>query len=57
MSEAGGIVTDSRGEKLNFGLGRTLGANYGVIGAGKEVHASILKAVQQAQEESTRAKA
>ncbi|KAF8591755.1 3(2),5-bisphosphate nucleotidase HAL2, partial [Ramaria rubella] len=52
VSEAGGVVTDSRGELLNFGLGRTLGDNYGVIGAGKEVHGSILHAVQQAQEES-----
>ncbi|KAF8485401.1 putative MET22-protein ser/thr phosphatase [Gautieria morchelliformis] len=52
VTEAGGLVTDSRGQPLNFGLGRTLGENHGVIGAGKEVHASILEAVQKAQGES-----
>ena len=48
MEEAGGIITDSRGEALNFGLGRTLGENYGVIAAGKDVHPRILEAVQKA---------
>ncbi|KAJ3550497.1 hypothetical protein NMY22_g436 [Coprinellus aureogranulatus] len=50
--EAGGIVTDSRGESLNFGLGRTLGENYGVIAAGKDVHPKVLAAVQQVQAEA-----
>ncbi|KAJ3480433.1 hypothetical protein NLJ89_g12279 [Agrocybe chaxingu] len=58
VEEAGGIVTDSRGEPLNFGLGRTLGENYGVIAAGKEVHAKVLAAVQMAlKEEKEKAKA
>ncbi|KAF5319388.1 hypothetical protein D9619_008522 [Psilocybe cf. subviscida] len=48
VQEAGGVVTNSRGEPLNFGLGRTLGENFGVIAAGKEVHAQVLKAVQTA---------
>lgn len=48
VEEAGGILTDSRGEALNFGLGRTLGENYGVIAAGKDVHPRILEAVQKA---------
>jgi 3'(2'), 5'-bisphosphate nucleotidase len=48
VEEAGGIVTDSRGLPLNFGLGRTLGENFGVVAAGKEVHAAVLDAVQQA---------
>jgi 3'(2'), 5'-bisphosphate nucleotidase len=48
VEEAGGIVTDSRGEPLNFGLGRTLGENYGVIAAGKDVHSRVLEAVQKA---------
>jgi len=50
VEEAGGIVTDSRGKPLDFGLGRTLGENYGVVGAGKEVHSRVLAAVQKAQE-------
>ena len=48
VTEAGGVVTDSRGEPLNFGLGRTLGENYGVIATGKKVHAKVLAAVQEA---------
>ncbi|KAJ7774625.1 nucleotidase HAL2 [Mycena maculata] len=48
VEEAGGIVTDSRGLPLDFGLGRTLGENFGVVAAGKAVHAAVLDAVQQA---------
>ncbi|KAF7302923.1 3'(2'),5'-bisphosphate nucleotidase [Mycena kentingensis (nom. inval.)] len=49
VEEAGGIVTDSRGQPLDFGLGRTLGENFGVVAAGKDVHAKVLAAVQQAK--------
>ena len=52
MEEAGGIVTDSRGQPLDFGLGRTLGENYGVIAAGKDVHGQILQAVQKVWSEA-----
>jgi len=48
VEEAGGTVTDSRGEPLNFGLGRTLGENFGVVAAGNDVHARVLAAVQRA---------
>ncbi len=48
VEEAGGIVSDSRGKPLDFGLGRTLGENFGVIAAGKDVHGKVLAAVQQA---------
>ncbi|KAF9220633.1 3(2),5-bisphosphate nucleotidase HAL2 [Gyrodon lividus] len=51
IQECGGVVTDSRGQPLDFGLGRTLGENYGVIGAGKDVHAQVLAAVQKARAE------
>lgn len=51
VEEAGGIITDSRGEKLDFGLGRTLGENHGFVAAGKEVHAQVLAAVQAARKE------
>ncbi|KAF8876779.1 hypothetical protein CPB84DRAFT_1795596 [Gymnopilus junonius] len=56
VEEAGGVVTDSRGEPLNFGLGRTLGENYGVIAAGKDIHPLVLGAVQKALAEETKAK-
>ena len=52
VEEAGGVVTDSRGEPLDFGLGRTLGENFGVIAAGKEAHSRVLAAVQQALNET-----
>ena len=45
------MITDSRGQPLDFGLGRTLGENYGVVAAGKEVHAKVLEAIKQAKEE------
>jgi 3'(2'), 5'-bisphosphate nucleotidase len=51
VEEAGGVVTDSRGEPLDFGVGRTLGENYGVIAAGKDVHSQVLAAVQKVQGE------
>jgi hypothetical protein len=46
VEEAGGIITDSRGRPLDFGLGRTLGTNFGVVAARKEVHAQVIEAVQ-----------
>lgn len=44
-------MTDSRGEPLDFGLGRTLGENFGVVAAGKDAHARVLEAVQGASAE------
>ncbi|KAF9466742.1 hypothetical protein BDZ94DRAFT_1157389 [Collybia nuda] len=52
IEEAGGVVSDSRGDPLNFGLGRTLGENYGVVAAGKDVHRRVLDAVQKARAEA-----
>ncbi|KAJ7590436.1 hypothetical protein C8J56DRAFT_937479 [Mycena floridula] len=58
VQEAGGIVTDSRGHELDFGLGRTLGENYGVVGAAPNVHGEILNALKQvAEQDETKAKA
>lgn len=54
VEEAGGVVTDSRGEPLDFGLGRTLGENFGVIAAGKEAHAKVLAAVKRALAEESK---
>jgi 3'(2'), 5'-bisphosphate nucleotidase len=56
VEEAGGTVTDSKGERLNFGLGRTLGANHGVVAAGKEAHSLVLNAIVKLNHEQ-RAKA
>lgn len=40
------------GKPLDFSLGRTLRGNKGVVAAQKEVHAEVIKAVQQAVKES-----
>ena len=51
VEEAGGIISDGRGEPLDFGLGRTLGENFGVVAAGKDVHAKVIAAIKQAKAE------
>ncbi|KAI6122571.1 nucleotidase HAL2 [Pisolithus croceorrhizus] len=51
VREAGGLITNSLGQPLDFGLGRTLGVNYGIVAAGKDVHALVLAAVQRARAE------
>ena len=47
VREAGGQVTDISGLRLNFSLGRTLKENKGVIATPANVHAQVLKAVQE----------
>ena len=56
VEEAGGIVSDSLGQPLDFGLGRTLGSNLGVVAARKEVHSKVLAAIKKAKEEEAVAK-
>ena len=51
VEEAGGIVTNSIGEPLDFGLGRTLGSNHGIMAAGKDLHSKVLDAIRRAREE------
>jgi len=51
VEEAGGVITDARGLPLNFGLGRELRENHGVVAAGGTVHGKVLAAVKQALEE------
>ena len=51
VEESGGIVTDSRGKPLDFGLGRTLGVNYGVIATVKSAHSRLIEAVAKATSE------
>jgi len=48
VEEAGGVITDAHGLSLNFGLGRELQENHGVVAAGKTVHGKVLAAVKQA---------
>ena len=51
VEEAGGTITDVRGLPLNFGLGRELRENYGVLATGNLVHVEVLEAVKRALEE------
>lgn len=47
VAEAGGIITDIKGKKHDFTQGRTLKKNKGVVAAAKNLHADVLKAVQE----------
>ncbi|KAL9070565.1 MAG: hypothetical protein Q9157_005769 [Trypethelium eluteriae] len=46
VREAGGVVTDVEGSRLDFSVGRTLAENKGVIAAPKAVHPQVLDAVK-----------
>lgn len=52
VTEAGGAISDSRGQSLDFGLGRDLGENFGVIAASKSVQTDLLDAVKKADKEA-----
>lgn len=47
VREAGGEVTDAEGKRLDFGVGRTLKRNKGVVAAPQGVHETVLKAVKE----------
>jgi len=55
VEEAGGVVTDMFGEKLDFGKGRTLKSK-GVIAAGKEVLREVVKVVGEVIDEEKKQK-
>ncbi|KAK5662372.1 hypothetical protein OQA88_8282 [Cercophora sp. LCS_1] len=44
-TESGGKITDLRGRKFDFGRGRDLAGNYGMIAADESVHGEILELV------------
>ena len=50
MTEAGGIVCDSYGTPLDFGLGRILGENRGIIACAPAIHAKVLEAIREVRE-------
>lgn len=47
VREAGGVVTDAKGKRLDFSKGRTLKDNKGVVAAPEAIHAQVLDAVQE----------
>lgn len=46
VKEAGGEVTDTAGNALDFSLGRTLRANKGVVATSGRIHADVITAVR-----------
>ena len=46
VEEAGGRVTDARGASLDFGRGRRLSGNWGVVVSNGRLHSALLGAVQ-----------
>jgi 3'(2'), 5'-bisphosphate nucleotidase len=51
VEEAGGVASDLRGQPINFGLGKTLGENHGMVACFKELHSRVLEASKKAREE------
>jgi 3'(2'), 5'-bisphosphate nucleotidase len=47
LREAGGMLTDTRGEPFDFGLGRKLQKNFGLVAASARVQAKVLDAVKE----------
>jgi 3'(2'), 5'-bisphosphate nucleotidase len=47
VEEAGGRVTDLRGERLDFNQGRTLKANIGVLASNSHLHTAALEALHR----------
>lgn len=51
VEEAGGNVTDGRGRPLNFGLGRKMDNDDGIVATNGLIHSAVIKAVQRAMHE------
>ncbi|WVQ99610.1 3'(2'),5'-bisphosphate nucleotidase [Kwoniella sp. CBS 9459] len=51
IAESGGICTDMHGKPLDFGVGRTLKDNEGIVAAGSGTHKRAVESVKSAVEE------
>ena len=47
VHEAGGKVTDAQGNKVDFGVGRTLAKNKGIVAATAQIHDRVIEAVKE----------
>lgn len=54
VEEAGGTVSDIAGRPLNFGLGKTLAANKGVVACKSDMHSKVIEAVAEALKDEGR---
>jgi 3'(2'), 5'-bisphosphate nucleotidase len=52
VEEAGGCVTDLVGRPLDFGAGRVLSHNEGVVASNGRLHSAVLEAVQRVRAET-----
>lgn len=52
IEEAGGRVTDGRGQQLNFGKGRKLDNADGIVATNGTIHDAVIAAVQEALQEA-----
>jgi 3'(2'), 5'-bisphosphate nucleotidase len=48
VKEAGGAVTDFSGKPLDFGAGRKLENNQGVLATNGRLHAAVVEAIEKA---------
>ncbi|MEW5802513.1 MAG: 3'(2'),5'-bisphosphate nucleotidase [bacterium] len=46
VEEAGGVVTDIHGTALDFGLGKKLSANQGIVATNGKIHSAVIEAIQ-----------
>lgn len=46
-AETGGVVTDAEGKQFDFGRGRKLKGNWGIVAAGRELHARVFEEVRK----------
>jgi 3'(2'), 5'-bisphosphate nucleotidase len=54
IAESGGVCTDMHGKALNFGVGRTLAENEGIVAAGSDMHVLAVTAVRKAVQEASK---
>lgn len=47
FTEIGGKITDMYGKEMDFGAGRTLAANYGMVATREGLHGRMLELVQE----------
>lgn len=55
ITEASGLISNSLGEPLDFGLGTTLGENFGVVAAPRGVHEFIIEGIRRVREKEKEA--
>jgi 3'(2'), 5'-bisphosphate nucleotidase len=53
LTEAGCTVTDLNGQTIDFGAGRDLALNFGVIAAKRGVHGRMLQVVKEVLNKTT----